>query len=157
LWVYCAFSHFAAQFRIDTNKIKAASKSSMSAASAANDHLGRPSKSILSFVAWTASIFVYLCFVAWALLPAKTLHAIGVTYYPSRYYAIALPAYVLNLLSTNDPEELATIRDVGPAAGVALKAPLSFIRCGAAGVKDGSGIPEIGDIDPVLVSTALVK
>jgi hypothetical protein len=103
-------------------------------------------------------------------LPAKTLHAIGVTYYPSRYYAIALPAYVivaylfsgviyvgLNLLNTHDPEELATMRDVGPAAGVALKAPLSFIRCGAVGVKDGSGIPEIGDIDPILVSTALVK
>lgn len=83
------------------------------------------SKSILSFVSWTASIFVYLCFVAWAVLPAKTLHYFGVTYYPSRYYAVALPAYVLvvymlsgmayiglNMLNTLDPEDQATMIDV---------------------------------------------
>ena len=124
------------------------------------------SKSTLSFVAWTASIFVYLCFTAWAILPGKTLHAIGVTYYPSRYYAIALPAYVIvvyalsgivyigvNLLNTKDPEDIATIRDDQTSVST-LSAPLTFIKCGGTTAKD-NGIPDIGDIDPVLVSTVL--
>ena len=127
------------------------------------------SKSILSFVAWAASIFVYLCFVAWALLPAKTLHYIGVTYYPSRYYAIALPAYVLvvylllgvayigfNMVNTLDPEDMATIKDLSPSpsANGNMAAPLTFIKITMIGSKD-SGIPEIGDIDPILASTVL--
>ena len=129
----------------------------------------RPSKSILSFVAWTASIFVYLCFTAWALLPSKTLHAIGVTYYPSRYYAVALPAYVLvaylfsgvvyvgiNLLNTLDPEDLGALRDRGATAS-SLVAPLAFIKTLPGSGKDTGGIPEIGDIDPVLVSTVLAR
>lgn len=130
----------------------------------------RPSKSTLSFVGWTASIFVYICYAAWAILPESTLHAIGVTYYPSRYYAIALPAYVLviyllsgivylgvNLLNTRDPEDIATMKDVGPLANSTLKAPLSIVRCGSMSVKDNTGIPEIGDIDPVQMSEILCK
>jgi hypothetical protein len=130
----------------------------------------RPSKSTLSFVGWTASIFVYVCFAAWALLPERTLHGLGITYYPSRYYAVALPAYVLvvyllsgivyiglNLLNTCDPEEIATMRDVRPLAGATLSAPLTFVKCGSIGTKDYSGIPEIGDIDPVQLSVILCK
>ena len=131
----------------------------------------KSSKSILSFVGWAASIFVYLCFVAWALLPAKTLHYIGVTYYPSRYYAIALPAYVLviyvlsgvayigvNMLNTHDPEDMATVKDLAPSpsAGGNMAAPLTFIKITMIGSKD-SGIPEIGDIDPILTSTVLCQ
>jgi hypothetical protein len=76
------------------------------------------SKSTFSIVAWISSICAYVCFIAWAVLPSKTLRYIGVTYYPSRYYAVALPAYVLvmfalcgiayiglNLLKTLDPED----------------------------------------------------
>lgn len=131
----------------------------------------KPSKSILSFVAWTASIFVYLCFLAWALLPSKTLHYIGVTYYPSRYYAVALPAYVLvvyvlsgvayvgiNLWNTYDPEDMATMKDIvpSPSAGGKMSAPLSFVKMTVIGTKD-IGIPEIGDIDPILISTVLCQ
>lgn len=138
--------------------------------SSASASANRPStsKSTLSFVAWTASIFVYLCFAAWAILPGKTLHALGVTYYPSRYYAIALPAYVLvvyvlsgivyiglNLLSTKEPEDIATIRDDHTSVAT-LSAPLTFIKCGGTATKD-NGIPDIGDIDPVLVSTVLYR
>ena len=129
----------------------------------------KASKSILSFVAWAASIFVYLCFVAWALLPSQTLHYIGVTYYPSRYYAIALPAYVLvvyalsgiayigiNMMNTNDPEDMATVRDSAPSpsAGGNMSAPINFTKITMIGSKD-SGIPDIGDIDPILASSFL--
>lgn len=135
-----------------------------------NGEVDGSSKSILSFVTWTASIFVYLCFVAWALLPGKTLHYFGVTYYPSRYYAVALPAYVLvvyllsgvayiglNLFYTLDPEDKATIRDIGPTAltGGQMVAPLSFIKTSNVGTKD-NGIPDIGDLDPIQLSSLLV-
>eukprot|EP01038_Epipyxis_sp_PR26KG_P010498 gene10498-14109_t len=82
------------------------------------------SKSIYSFVAWIATIFVYICFIAWAFLPRKVLYSLGVTYYPSRYYAIALPAYIivsyvlfniayigLNMMNTLNPNDIGTIRD----------------------------------------------
>ncbi len=35
--------------------------------------------------------------IAWAYLPERTLHALGVSYFPSKHWAIALPAWVLLL------------------------------------------------------------
>jgi hypothetical protein len=123
--------------------------------------LSNSTSSVYSFVAWIASIFVYICFLAWALLPKKILYALGITYYPSRYYAIALPAYAiilyllsglayigLNLVNTLDPDDLATIRD--KKANSVRQAPLSYMKCG---VKEG--IPDFGDIDPVQISSVL--
>jgi hypothetical protein len=48
-----------------------------------------------AFVAWIASIVVFIVFLLWAFSPKYLLHGIGITYYPSRYYAIALPAYII--------------------------------------------------------------
>lgn len=138
--------------------------------SESNGEIDGSSKSILSFVAWTASIFVYLCFVAWAVLPGKTLHYFGITYYPSRYYAVALPAYVLvvyslsglaymglNMFNTLDPEDKATMTDVRSSASADshMSAPLTFIKTSNVGTKD-NGIPDIGDLDPIQLSSLLV-
>jgi hypothetical protein len=114
--------------------------------------------STYSFAAWIASILVYICFLAWAFLPENVLHSIGITYYPSRYYAIAIPAYIiilyilinvaymgLNLFYTLDPEDLGCIRDTNIDRN--LTAPLQFIKCGTK-----EGIPDVGDIDPILIS-----
>ncbi len=38
-----------------------------------------------------------MLWIAWAYLPEQTLHALGVSYYPSKHWAIALPAWVLLL------------------------------------------------------------
>jgi hypothetical protein len=110
--------------------------------------------SIYSFVAWIATIFAYIFFLGWALLPENVLHGIGITYYPSRYYAIAFPAYVLvlyifiltfyvglNLFNTLEPENLGT---------VGLRSNNNYV-----GLKEG--IPEIGDIDPIAISFAFKK
>lgn len=120
------------------------------------------SKSIFSFVAWISSIFVYLCFIGWAFLPEETLHYIGITYYPSRYYAVALPSYLIllfilsgigyigyNLTITLEPENRETIRD---KSSNVLQAPLIFIKCSAR-----EGIPDIGDIDAVQISSVLTR
>jgi len=113
-----------------------------------------------AFVAWIASIFVYVCFITWAYLPTDILHSLGITYYPSRYYAVALPAYTIvayvffcvsyvaiNMMQTLDPEEFGTMKDT---AGNTPSAPVGFVKCS---LKDG--IPDFGDIDPVLLSQAL--
>ena len=100
------------------------------------------SSSVYSFVAWTATILMYVCFLLWALLPKWMLHSVGVTYYPSRYYALALPSYALvlyillgagyvglNLLNTLDPEDPASAWDAGfrgPSAAQKAALSLSF-------------------------------
>ena len=65
----------------------------------------------------------------------------GITYYPSRYYAIALPAYMIviilvinmsyigiNLLMTLEPDDMFTIRD-----NQAIPSPNAFIKCSTTG------------------------
>lgn len=117
--------------------------------------------SVYSFVAWIASIFVYVCFLIWAFLPQDFLHTCGITYYPSRYYAVAAPAYIviiymlsgavyigINMMNTLDPADIRTIRD--KKLGSVRQAPLSLMKCG---IKEG--IPDFGDIDAVQISTLL--
>ena len=77
-----------------------------------------------AFVSWIGTIIAYLIFLVWAFAPAHILHGIGITYYPNRYYAIALPSYFLvvgilaglfyvglNMWNTFDPEDVRTIQD----------------------------------------------
>ncbi len=123
--------------------------------------MAHPSNSVYSFVAWVASIFVYICFLAWAFLPQKILHSFGITYYPSRYYAVALPAYCIvlyimsgiayigiNMMNTLDPSDIATVRDKNPNG--TRQAPLTFMKCG---IKEG--IADFGDIDATHISLVL--
>ena len=49
----------------------------------------------LSFVLWVGSWLCFSLFLAWAALPEQTLRSLGVSYYPSRYYALAVPAYLV--------------------------------------------------------------
>eukprot|EP00850_Spirogloea_muscicola_P013860 SM000096S24889 [mRNA] locus=s96:322373:324062:- [translate_table: standard] len=76
------------------------------------------------FVCSIAIVVAYVLYILWAYLPEAYLHAAGVTYYPSRYWAIAIPAYVpvallfvfmvyasLNHLSTHPPDSPYCIYD----------------------------------------------
>ncbi|KAJ1404617.1 PIG-P [Ochromonadaceae sp. CCMP2298] len=123
------------------------------------------SDSIYSFVGWISTIFMYLVFLVWALVPKKMLYYIGVTYYPSRYYAVALPAFVIvtcilsgvsyiayNLLGTLDPEDRRTFKDspTTATASAQLRAPMAFIKVGS---KDG--IPDVGNLDMVQLTSML--
>ena len=64
-----------------------------------------------------------MCFLLWAYLPDDVLKEYGITYYPSRYWALALPAMLcmtilmvvimyiaINLLSTAPLDSYNTIR-----------------------------------------------
>lgn len=124
-----------------------------------------PSSPPYSFVVYIASFGVYFCFIFWAYLPPEVLHYLGITYYPSRYYAIALPAFILvtvcainlsyiayNMLKTHDPDEFSTFRDDLSAEGAVKTA-----RCPARFMKynDRERIPDIADIDPIELSKVL--
>lgn len=119
-------------------------------------------KSILSFVGWISSYLMYFCYIAWAVLPTSLLHSWGITYYPSRYYAIALPAYCIttylllcmayigwNMMNTHDPEDFATMRDIQTKEKTPLVPP-NFIKSSR-----DDGIASIGDIDPIALSRVM--
>lgn len=119
-----------------------------------------PTHSIYAFVGLIASYVFLFAYLGWALLPSSVLHKLGITYYPSQYYAIAIPAYGLvtflliivayigvNMINTPDPEDLITVRDKNP---IVPNAPAAYIKCG---VKEG--IPAAGDIDPIALSKLL--
>ena len=115
-----------------------------------------------SFAAWISTIFVYFCYLGWAFLPGDTLHSLGITYYPDRYYAVSLPAYFLvfyvltgisyigyNMMNTLEPESFNTVHDIDlPHITGTPASSLHFSKCS---VKEG--IPDIGDIPIVVLST----
>lgn len=116
---------------------------------------------VYAFVAWISTVFAYGIFVFWATMPAAVLHKMGITYYPSRYYAIALPAYALvfwillifsyigwNMFHTYDVEDMRTVED-----GQGRVAPNHLVRSNSN--KRGVCVPDIGDMEPSAVSVTL--
>ena len=53
---------------------------------------------VYGFVAWIVTFCAWLSYLAWAFLPEETLISIGVVYFPSKLWAVALPAYFVVLL-----------------------------------------------------------
>ncbi|KAL7747063.1 hypothetical protein RI367_007559 [Sorochytrium milnesiophthora] len=52
-----------------------------------------PAYEYYGFVIYLLSIFSYLVFLAWAFLPDAVLHSLGIYYYPSRWWALAIPTW----------------------------------------------------------------
>ncbi|KAH6573092.1 hypothetical protein BASA62_003126 [Batrachochytrium salamandrivorans] len=50
------------------------------------------------FVIYLSSILALLIYCAWAVLPDKALRGIGITYYPSRHWALVVPIWILGLI-----------------------------------------------------------
>jgi len=50
---------------------------------------------IRAFVAWICTHLCYTLFILWAYLPDPVLNDLGVTYFPSKYWAVAMPCHVL--------------------------------------------------------------
>eukprot|EP00823_Brevimastigomonas_motovehiculus_P003581 TRINITY_DN220_c0_g1_i1.p1 TRINITY_DN220_c0_g1~~TRINITY_DN220_c0_g1_i1.p1 ORF type:complete len:243 (+),score=58.18 TRINITY_DN220_c0_g1_i1:58-786(+) len=76
------------------------------------------------FVLWVSTFVAYALFLLWSFMPNWMLESMGVTYYPSKYWAIALPnlvwillvvlilAYMaINLMNTNPLDSLFTVTD----------------------------------------------
>ena len=113
-----------------------------------------------AFVSWIGTIIAYLIFLVWAFAPASVLHDFGITYYPDRYYAIALPSYMLvvailvgisyvglNLWNTFEPNDIRTIEDKD---SIYLSSDYLRIQSSKEVVT-----PDIGDMDICTVSLIL--
>ena len=60
-------------------------------ASATNGRTGVNAREVYGFVGWCSSAVVTVLWFLWAITPDSWLVAVGVAYYPAKYWAIALP------------------------------------------------------------------
>ncbi|XVE78576.1 hypothetical protein DITRI_Ditri13aG0156900 [Diplodiscus trichospermus] len=77
---------------------------------------------VYGFVGSITTVVATAIFLVWAYIPEPWLHSVGIFYYPSRYWALAVPTYAmviivlaigfyigLNFISTPPPTSLTTI------------------------------------------------
>jgi len=50
---------------------------------------------IYGFAIFSFTIVSYIIFILWTFIPEETLIYMGVTYYPGKYWAIALPSFLI--------------------------------------------------------------
>ncbi|CAL9091064.1 unnamed protein product [Musa textilis] len=70
-------------------------KTAASAAAAfAEEHGPKPSE-VYGFVGCITTVIAAVIFMVWAYTPEPWLHSLGITYYPSKYWAIAIPSFLI--------------------------------------------------------------
>lgn len=97
--------------------------SSRSPSFAARDHGPKPSE-VYGFVGSITTVIATAVYLAWAYTPEPVLRSLGITYYPSKYWALAVPSFVvvtvvlsmgiymgLNFAATPPPTSFSTIFD----------------------------------------------
>lgn len=57
-----------------------------------------PTYEYYGFVLYLASSLAFLMYILWSYLPSPFLHALGITYYPDRWWALAIPAWIVMVL-----------------------------------------------------------
>ncbi|KAK4738464.1 hypothetical protein AABB24_022054 [Solanum stoloniferum] len=85
---------------------------------------GPKTSEVYGFVGSITTVVATVLFLVWAYLPEHWLHSLGIVYYPSRYWALAAPAYAmmtialavgfyigLNFLATPPPTSFSMIYD----------------------------------------------
>jgi len=130
---------------------------------------------IRAFVAWICTHLCYTLFILWAYLPDPVLNDLGVTYFPSKYWAVAMPCHVLvsfaimyllywfyNLMRLpqlrafqNVMDEYSKAPDEKCAVDILPYAPWSPAACCCAVWGQGEHIPRIYDLQITSVNAAL--
>ena len=54
-----------------------------------------PTYEYYGFVLYLFSSLTFLFYLLWSYLPSPFLHALGITYYPNRWWALAVPAFIV--------------------------------------------------------------
>lgn len=57
-----------------------------------------PTYEYYGFVLYLFSSFAFLMYLLWSYLPSPFLHYLGIYYYPNRWWALAIPAFLVMLL-----------------------------------------------------------
>ncbi|CAL1280733.1 unnamed protein product [Larinioides sclopetarius] len=84
-----------------------------------------PTRSVYGFVMYIASYTLFFIYLIWAYIPDPWLHSLGLTYWPQKYWAVAIPVFVccclaifalliypgVSLMMTPDLSSIQTIKD----------------------------------------------
>ncbi|KAI0096647.1 PIG-P-domain-containing protein [Nemania sp. FL0031] len=57
-----------------------------------------PTYEYYGFVVYLFSSLTFLIYLLWAYLPSPFLHALGIYYYPNRWWALAVPSFITMLI-----------------------------------------------------------
>ncbi|KAK4517799.1 uncharacterized protein ATC70_001144 [Mucor velutinosus] len=57
-----------------------------------------PAYEYYGFVMYLASFVAFGIYLIWAYVPDEILHSLGITYYPSRYWALAIPIWLMTFV-----------------------------------------------------------
>eukprot|EP00878_Enallax_costatus_P035342 GHUV01039373.1.p3 GENE.GHUV01039373.1~~GHUV01039373.1.p3 ORF type:complete len:124 (+),score=28.84 GHUV01039373.1:159-530(+) len=83
---------------------------------------GASSVEVYGFAGWILSAVAFALYCLWAFVPEPVLHSIGITYYPTKEWALIIPTLIifsvlfvywvyesLNMMSVAEPTALTTI------------------------------------------------
>eukprot|EP01025_Chloroclados_australasicus_P069083 TRINITY_DN9685_c0_g1_i3.p1 TRINITY_DN9685_c0_g1~~TRINITY_DN9685_c0_g1_i3.p1 ORF type:complete len:160 (+),score=19.38 TRINITY_DN9685_c0_g1_i3:89-568(+) len=116
---------------------------------------------VYGFVGWLGSYIAYAIFLLWAFIPDPMLQAMGITYYPSKDWALIIPCWccvfvfygclmyeAYNMMKVKDADHMENMQD--DYSKSARKAGMStyFHAC-------EKGIPPLVDMPVQLVSSLL--
>ncbi|XP_020248903.1 phosphatidylinositol N-acetylglucosaminyltransferase subunit P-like isoform X2 [Asparagus officinalis] len=60
----------------------------------ARQHGPKPSE-VYGFVGSITTVIATVIYLVWAYTPEPWLHSVGITYYPNKYWALAIPAFAM--------------------------------------------------------------
>ncbi|TPX71867.1 phosphatidylinositol N-acetylglucosaminyltransferase [Spizellomyces sp. 'palustris'] len=128
-------------------------------------HRASEKREYYGFVLYLSSFVAFGTYLAWALLPDEVLHALGIYYYPTRWWAIVFPVYILGLIpftilmftgiNLRRTPPLTSFDTVTDDCANALSIPLDPDKLRKLFSEDS--IPEIEDIPISLVNQVLYQ